>query len=113
MMEKDVADKRLRLLQSFFQEIGAESDRGLALIASAFIDEIFKDTLQAFFCFPAPHLLVGKHAPLGTFSAQIEMCHALGLIDDVERNDCDYIRRIRNEFAHRILIASFLRGEHP
>jgi mannitol operon repressor len=47
-------------------------------------------------------LVEGANAPLGTFSARIEACYALGLTSDDEHNDLTLIRRIRNEFAHNI-----------
>ena len=95
----------------FIDEIRRESDRGLALIGAAFIDEKLAETLQAFFCEDAAELLYGKNAPLGSFSARIETCHSLALIEDIERNDCDYIRRIRNEFAHKVIGTSFGEGK--
>jgi mannitol operon repressor len=96
-----------KVFAHFIVEISRESDRGLALIGAAFIDERLADTLQAFFCKDAAGLLHGKNAPLGSFSARIEACHALALIEDVEQNECDYIRRIRNEFAHKVITTSF------
>ena len=96
---------------AFVQEIGRESDRGLALVGAAFIDEKLADVLAAFLRQGAAGLLRGKNAPLGAFSARIEMCHALGLIEDIERHECDYIRKIRNEFAHRVTGASFAEGK--
>ena len=71
----------------FIDEIRRESDRGLALIGAAFIDEKLADMLQAFFCKDAAELLYGKNAPLGSFSARIETCHSLALVEGIERND--------------------------
>ena len=45
-------------------------------------------------------LLDGFNAPVGTFSSRIKTAHCLGLISDDERDDCDTLRRVRNEFAH-------------
>src|ERR1039458_1249722 len=39
---------------------------------------------------------------LSTFSAKIELAYALELIDKDVRRNADYIREIRNIFAHRI-----------
>ena len=44
----------------------------------------------------------GFNAPLGTFSARIAACHAMGLISEAEFKNCELIRKIRNEFAHKI-----------
>ncbi|MEO9739319.1 MAG: hypothetical protein ABJF90_19915 [Lentilitoribacter sp.] len=35
------------------------------------------------------------------------------MIEDIEKNECDYIRRIRNEFAHDVKITSFESGKIP
>jgi len=91
----------------FLEELRRESDRGLALIGGAFLDEKLAVTLAAFFASDSASLLSGKNAPLGSFSARIETCFALGLIEEGERNECDYIRRIRNEFAHKLVGTSF------
>lgn len=99
------ADQKAYL--EFFQELRSESDRGVALIGGAFLDEKLAATLAAFFASDNPTLLYGKNAPLGSFSARIEACFALGLIEENERNECDYIRRIRNEFAHKLVGTSF------
>lgn len=49
----------------------------------------------------AKDLVVGRNAPLGTFSSRINACFALGLITSSERSDLNLVRSIRNEFAHR------------
>lgn len=41
-----------------------------------------------------------SNGPLSTFAAQIRCAWAFGLIDDDLKNDLDYIRKIRNRFAH-------------
>jgi DNA-binding MltR family transcriptional regulator len=38
--------------------------------------------------------------PLSTLSSQIKLAWAIGLIDGELRKDLDYVRRIRNKFAH-------------
>jgi len=38
--------------------------------------------------------------PLGSFSSRIQACYCLQLIDLSLKNDLDYIRKIRNRFAH-------------
>lgn len=91
----------------FLTELRRESDRGLALIGASFIDERLAATISAFFVSPRSDLLQGKNAPLSSFFCRIELCHALGLIDDIERHDADCIRKIRNEFAHNVSGASF------
>ena len=44
----------------------------------------------------------GFNAPLGTFSARIAACHAMGLISEQEFKENNLIRKVRNEFAHKV-----------
>lgn len=85
------------------QEFQGETDRGAALVGAALIDLRLADTLRAFTVSgaAAKDLLDGGTAPLGTFSSRIKATFALGLIDNSERFECDIIRKVRNEFAHR------------
>ena len=97
MKEEDTAD-----LAHFFSELQRETDRGLPLVAAALIDEKLLDALQSFLCpgKAAERLLSEPNAPLGTFSARIEACFSLGLIDEFEYQEISLIRKIRNVFAH-------------
>jgi hypothetical protein len=96
-------------LSQFFAELQLESDRGMALVGAAHVDERLLQILQAFFCdeHAANRLLVEGNAPLGTFSARAEACLALGFIDAFEYAEIKLIRKIRNEFAHATHGTSF------
>lgn len=89
-------------LATFVEELKAETDRGLPLVATAFIDELLRETLRAFLgANPSTAKLLDEgNAPLGTFSSRTEACRALGLIDDFEYSEITLLRKIRNEFAH-------------
>jgi mannitol operon repressor len=89
-------------LAKFVEELKRESDRGLALVAAALIDDKLGETLQSFFCEgpSAAKLLEENNAALGTFSSRSEACFALGLIDDYEYSEIALLRKVRNEFAH-------------
>jgi mannitol operon repressor len=89
-------------LAKFVEELKRESDRGLALVAAALIDDKLGETLRSFFCKgpSAAKLLDDNNAALGTFSSRSEACFALGLIDDYEYGEIALIRKVRNEFAH-------------
>ena len=89
---------------AFLEDFNKETERGAALAATAFLDEILQRTLAAFLLSTetASDLLVGFNAPLGTLSARIAAAHAMGLISEIERRECDLVRKIRNEFAHKV-----------
>lgn len=89
-------------LALFVEELNRESDRGLALVGAALIDDKLGDTLKSFFREGAPteRLIDDPNAPLGTFSSRSNLCFALGLIDEFEHAEITILRKIRNEFAH-------------
>jgi mannitol operon repressor len=89
-------------LAIFLQELQKETDRGLPLVGTSFIDEKLGDTLQAFFIEHkvSSKLLDDPFSPLASFSARLDTCFALGLIDDYEYSEINILRKVRNEFAH-------------
>ena len=89
-------------LSSFVRELQRETDRGLPLVGAALIDDRLTETLRSFFCegCVSDKLLDEANSPLSTFSARVQACYALGLIDDFEYAEIELIRKVRNEFAH-------------
>ena len=89
-------------LAVFMKELQSETDRGLPLVAAALIDDLLSETLRSFFIEngSADKILKGASAPIGTMSARLNLCHALGFIDDYEKSEIELIRKIRNRFAH-------------
>jgi mannitol operon repressor len=86
------------------QELNKETDRGVALVATSFLDKLLKDVLAAFLIenASAKALLSGFNAPFGSFSTRIAGCLAMGLITDREAEQCDILRKVRNRFAHEV-----------
>jgi hypothetical protein len=94
---------------AFRPQLTTESDRGCALLASAYLDDLLAQLLVA-------HLVdspttstrvVGQSGPLGAFSARIDMAFLLGLIGRGAHHDLHMIRKIRNLFAHRPFSLAF------
>lgn len=77
-------------------------ERGLVLSLAAFAEEALGRLIEAFMLpvQASKDLLTGFNAPLGTFSSRIKACYALGLINEEQFKDLEYLRKIRNEFAH-------------
>lgn len=92
----------LKDLSQFLGELQSETDRGLPLVAAALLDEKLLESLQSFLCEgkASERLLMEGNAPLGAFSARIDACFALGLIDEFEYQELSLLRKVRNEFAH-------------
>ncbi|WP_407471112.1 hypothetical protein [Xanthomonas campestris] len=95
------ANKRLMAL---VEEMGGESDRAVAIVGAAWVEEALFDSISSFL---QPHekshkRLFGGNSPLGNFSSKIDLARLLGIISDIILADLHRIREIRNEFAHNI-----------
>jgi mannitol operon repressor len=97
-------DPEYRDFAAMLEELNAETDRGVVLVATAFVDDLLGRLLAAFLLEneSSEILLNGFNAPLGTLATKIAGCHAMGLITDGERLECHLLRRVRNEFAHQV-----------
>jgi mannitol operon repressor len=86
----------------FIHDLGFESDRSSVLLCCAYLDDLLRDTLQAFFVDGAEsdRLLGGFNAPLGSFSARTTAAYTCALITELELRELVTLRKIRNEFAH-------------
>ncbi|MBN3786188.1 MltR family transcriptional regulator [Burkholderia sp. Ac-20353] len=96
-------ERDIKYVSAFLKELQEESDRGAALVGAALLDARLERLLLAHML-PGKvttDLINGRNAPLGTFSARINACYALGLITISERHDLNLVRAVRNEFAHR------------
>jgi mannitol operon repressor len=94
----------LREFTAFLDVLNKESDRGAVLISLAMLDDLLEHTILSFLIETneAEKLTDGFNAPLGTLSARALAAYSLGLISKEEYQDCDRLRRIRNEFAHNV-----------
>lgn len=93
----------LDLLPAWYKE----SDRGMALIATSYLEDILRRAIADFLvdCKANRDLLEGFNAPLGTFSARIAAAVALGLISQEEAEEVHRLRKIRNIFAHQVHVS--------
>ena len=97
----------------FESSIIKESLRAQIVLSGCYLDEALYDLLKIVL---VPEndktdiLFDGPQAPLGTFSAKIEMSYRMQLIDQDTKNSINLIRKIRNEFAHNLMDCDFT---HP
>jgi len=101
------------IIQKFLHGFQKETDRGTALIGAAMVESRLERILKHHLIEnnSSKELLNGPNAPLGTFSAKSKFCHALGLITEKEFTELNYIRKIRNIFAHTFKNTTF--SDHP
>ncbi len=92
---------------AFLPELNKETDRGMVLIATSFIDELIRRTLLAFLLESdtSSSLVEGFSAPLGSLATRCAAAFALGLISERELQEADTLRKIRNQFAHHVHVS--------
>jgi DNA-binding MltR family transcriptional regulator len=74
-----------------------ESDRSVAIVGSAFLDDVLRQMLSFRFVEDdeLQHNLLRESGPLGTFSARIDVAYAIGLIPKSIHQDLHRIREMR------------------
>lgn len=97
----DSAAKSAKESMDFRNTLNAETDRGCALMAAAYLENRLELLIKAFLIEKADDDLFNFNGAFGTFSSKIHVAYALGLIPNNLYKDLDILRRIRNEFAHR------------
>lgn len=94
----------------FREEFEKESERACVILATAMLDQALETILRAGLVpisSPKDELLEVSYAPIGTFSARIDLAHRIGLISTKFCRDLHIIRAIRNDFAHDIRGCTF------
>jgi hypothetical protein len=100
--------------REFAKEFKNESDRAAVILGAAQLDSYLRQLLEGYLL-PVTsgndELLEGD-APLSTFSARINLCYRLGLIDRQFAKLLHLVRRTRNSFAHDVSGVSLNTGAH-
>jgi hypothetical protein len=91
----------------FLDELNSETERGAVLVSCSYLEELLRKTIVSFLADKkaAETLLEGFNAPLGTFSARIIAAYSMGLISKSEYDECNLLRKVRNEFAHNTFMS--------
>lgn len=87
------------------EELQRQSDRGVAIIGVAWIEEALVAAMKAFVepCPSAWNRLFRKSGPMSSLSAKIDLARLLAMTSDAIHSDLHILREIRNEFAHAVL----------
>ena len=109
-MTKKNKDHTYEDLEDYLEIFQDETDRACAVLGAAQLDYLLAKAIEKYL--PRGHelsdeLLFKPEAPLGTFSSRISMAYALSIISKETKEYLNTIRRIRNDFAHRMEIHSF------
>jgi DNA-binding MltR family transcriptional regulator len=91
------------------ESLAVESDRAVALITTAYLDDALAGVIRAALL-DEPAIveeILGLDRPLGTLSSRIKVAYCLGLISKGTYRDLELIRAIRNRFAHARRVLQF------
>jgi DNA-binding MltR family transcriptional regulator len=101
-------------LSKWFSELNSEldgtSDRSCVIVAASIIEHQLTECLRGRLVptgAAQDSFLDGANAPIGTFSARIDLAHRIGMIGQQFARDLHLIRRMRNELAHSVVGRSF------
>lgn len=91
-------------IEALISEMDGQSDRAAAIVGAAWVEEELDAAIRSFIIDDKESVkrLLGKSAPLSSFSAKIDMACVLGMCSRVIAKDLHTIREVRNDFAHNI-----------
>jgi hypothetical protein len=102
------------MMDEHWRELTSKNDRLLAILAGTAIEQALKGVLKK----QMPSLsgsleksIFGFKGPVGSLSGKADMAAALGLISPNVHRNVDYIREIRNAFAHSLYPLRFTKPE--
>lgn len=97
---KEIRDEILNLIVTSYDE----SDRAAVIVAAADFDADLENllTLALLPASSRQDSIFESDRLLGTFSSKIILCQRLGIISSELMRSLEIVRRIRNDFAHRV-----------
>lgn len=90
----------------FLISIEQENDRTTGILLFSFFEDVSLEIFRSHFRNQAEKLLT-RNGPLGTAHARLLIADALGWIEDRTFGTMECLRKIRNEFAHKITVDAF------
>lgn len=102
----------VQMFNDFTAELSKETDRGVALVSVSYLDTLLKHLVCSRSTLDRRKIemklgMFGANGPMDSFSNKIKICYLFGLLTDIEYQDLDIIRDIRNDFAHLLSGLSF------
>jgi DNA-binding MltR family transcriptional regulator len=91
-------------ISAAFKEMQGNSDRAAGIVASAIVEDHLTTALKSRFHYDEPMIreLFKGIGPLAPFSTKIKLAFLIGLLSARACKDLQTVRRIRNDFAHKL-----------
>ncbi|MCE9550877.1 MAG: hypothetical protein K8R50_07720 [Betaproteobacteria bacterium] len=98
------SDEAIERSLALVTELEQQTDRGVAIVGVAWIEEALVAAIQAFLekDKSAWDGLFRKSGPLSSLSAKIDLARLLGMTSNAIYSDLHILREVRNEFAHSL-----------
>jgi DNA-binding MltR family transcriptional regulator len=96
-------------VEAALKEIETSTDRAAAIVAVAFVEDHLTMALRRRFVQDEKALdaMFNERGALGAYGAKSELAYLVGMFSDRVASDLNYLRKIRNKFAHNVEIDSF------
>lgn len=93
----------------FMEDLQKETDRGVALVGAAFLDDVLAALLRAAMVDDSKitNKLLEYPGPVSTSAARADLAYCMGLLGPDMYADLKVIREVRNRFGHSHVPASF------
>ena len=97
-------DDEMREIARATLETNLESARGMVLVMASLIDIRLETLLRSILddCQATKKLFDEANAPLSSFNSKINLTRSLRLIREDEFRNLNIVRKIRNDFAHKV-----------
>lgn len=96
-------------VHSAIRQLEHNSDRGIAIIAAAILEEHITNQIKRRWC-DAPatvRRMLHVDGPLGNFGPKIDLVFLMGLVSPEAHQDMVLIKKVRNKFAHYLDVDNF------
>lgn len=104
LKEVNAEIENLNLLKN--ELLSSPSDRSCVIVAVSYLDELLMEIIKLFITIPTKkednNKLFEGYGPLSSFNSKVVIAYRLGLISEYEYQSLQAIRKIRNNFAHRL-----------
>ncbi|MFN8466337.1 MAG: hypothetical protein U0X20_12340 [Caldilineaceae bacterium] len=99
-------------IHEYRRQLTLETDRGCALAAAAFLDSELETLLRRYLVDDSSVVqrLFDGNGSFSTFSTKIDSAYSLGLLTKHSMLGIHLVRKIRNEFAHKLSQTEFVSG---
>jgi DNA-binding MltR family transcriptional regulator len=101
MVKKKTKSREEIAMSTIDEEFQGESDRIVAIVGGAYLDELLTSLLRSVFIREEDaEVLLSEIGPLGSNGSRCKLAYCLGLIRKHQRDDLAIVAKIRNKFAH-------------